>query len=426
MRELFAPWLAVEVLLFVGGGLALAAFARRRPLGPAAWWPVPLSMAGLGLLVAVMREQLVPTLVQRLPAGQIATTAQRLHVENADAVWLIAMLIFAWCLGAAWTHGVARPDPLRLAVALGLGGIALTSGDGRLGISAVAVAVASLAPGSLGVAAGLLATISGFAGHVGWLARAAMGTEPGMVWLAWATGTAWPLAALIQSAPAFGGRHAAGFGVGWTLGIGVLAAWLSTSGASREGVRPAALGAELRRADVEAPHHVPFHRFRLREQDCVFAWDDGTFRAIAGPPSCPLPEPESRRFVAVDGGLSLRSVASAGPSEWYLVVDVHGAALPGDLERWRWSWEPLRIVADGSRYPVPDRSVRVRFRRGVPTLAGGALLTDSSLAGALADAPLRVTLVAEPDSAVTIDEWLGWCRAARAHHRFVRCAVEAR
>ncbi|MEO0606157.1 MAG: hypothetical protein AAF211_32305, partial [Myxococcota bacterium] len=329
------------------------------------------------------------------------------------------------CLAGAWSHGVVRPDPLRLGVAAALGAVALMGSDERLGISALGLGVSALAPGSLGMAAGLLAVTSGFAGHVAWFARAATGPEPGQVWLAWTTGVSWPLAALVLSGPALRGRHGTAFGVGWAVVITVLAAWLSSASAAGAGLEPAALGPELRARGIAVPRHVPARHARFRPDDCVWWSTESSEGRLSGPADCPDPEPETRRFVATDGTRTLRSIAEEGPGEWRVVVDAKGAALPGDLDRWRWSWEVLRLVRDGSRYPEPTDAVRVRWVRGHPLLPDhdDAPLTDATLAAAFDDAPTRAHFVAEPDPSVTLDEWLTLCRAARARHRLVRCGV---
>jgi len=419
-----APWLLLEALLFVGGVVVLWFLSRRGPLRPLVWWPAPALMAGVGLAMALLRESRVQIVLDGAPYAERATVARLWHAQTANDVWLVLILLVAWCLGGAWSHGRVRTDGPRLVVGGLLAGLAAVSGEWRLGISAAALLASALAPGALGMAGGLLAATSGFAAHLGWLGRALAGAEPAMIALAGPL--AWGFAAVAQSGAALRSEHSTGFGIGWGLGVGALATWLATAREAQAPWAPAPLTA-LAELGVEAPEHRPSRIARLRHEDCVWhrtPQQEGWTR-LSGGLTCRAPDVGAKHFVVVARDRPLADVVAWGPGEWRIVVEAHDGTLPGDLDRWRWSWEPVRVVAEGSQFRPGAHAVRIAWRDGVPVLPGhgAAPVDDASLADALADAPVRVDLLAEPDEHVTVEEWLALCREARSHRRFVRCGA---
>ncbi|MEN0061843.1 MAG: hypothetical protein AAGA48_06800 [Myxococcota bacterium] len=388
MNELTSPWLALESLLFVGGGLTvLAATWKQEADRPFLWWPVPVAMGLLGWVVLVVRSQLLPAVVQGVPHAELAHAALRVHIANAEAGWLVLILMMAWCLAAAWSHGLHPADRTRLWIAAALLGLAGVAGNGRMGIAAVAVAAVATAPGRLGTASGLLAVAAGFLAHLGWLSDVVINGNLGGVWLAWVTAPVWGGMAVLLG---WRSPHFSSF-VGGLLGVGI-GGWLAIAHFARAPYRPLAFSGD-------APVHRPA-------------------RLARSVPQAPA------QVRAMGAEASLRDVGQEGPGNHKVLVAIDEGPWPPGLGRWRWSWEPLRIVQPGSRFVAPASAVKVDNRHGVLTLHNHDPLTEPTLVSALAGAPLRVDLVAKANAELTLDAWLAWCRTARKSHEFVRCSVE--
>jgi len=385
----------------------------------------------MGLLTVVVvhgRVQATWSIPHRVQEAEIPTAAFVWHAQTAEVGWLAALLVALWCLGAALAHGVVRPDRRRAGIACVVALLALVSGDGRLWVSTIVLAVSSLAPGGLGLSACLAAVVSGWLGHESWLAYKAIEGDPSALWLAWGTRVVWPAAGL---AITFRLRRMI---AAWSCLLGGIGLWtvlhLDPFGERTAAVAPWDLTEMFARAAIVAPVHRPIGKPRIGPFFvCVFALRSGEWVRLEGTERACGSSPSRRRDLAlVDADTRLSDLALGEPGEFSFAVQLYDGVTPPGFAAWRWSWATLWLLRDGTRFAPRQDAVRVTWVDGTPMLVEqvGQTLTEANLRAVLMDGSSHVDLVVQPGEDVTLQQWLEWCELAQVGGRSVRCAIAAR